>query len=155
LLQKISKSLKLLLPDNKVSIKYREENCADISVYSNYLKEIIPWKDGKGSKFKQRASVPNWIKSNKKYKINCLRGLIETDGSIYYDRGYKMVIFTTIISDLAKDFYEMVVSLGFNPHLYKIKRQKSLYNLNQQILFHVRLSKNVSAFLNLVKPEKA
>lgn len=95
-----------------------------------------------------------WIKENRTFTIECLRGLIETDGAIYYDRGYPMMMFTTIIADLARDFCEMVQSLGCSPRLYKIERQTNPMNFNQQILYHVRLSKNVQEFLNLVKPEK-
>ena len=148
LIKRIFYSLKLLLPDNKVSIIDREKNYLDISVNSNYLNEIIPWKVCRGSKFIQKATIPDWIKQNNKCKINCLKGLIETDGSIYIDRGYKMIIFTTIIPNLANDFYQMIISLGFTPHIYKINQK------NKQNLYHIRLSKNVNEFLDLVKPEK-
>ena len=155
LIQRILNSLKLLLPDNKVSIVDRKENYLDISVHSNHLEKIIPWKIGKGSKFIQKASVPDRIKQDGRYKINCLKGLIETDGSIYVDRGYKMMIFTTIIPELANDFYQMIISLGFSPHFYKIKQGlNKKYNFYQQTLYHIRLSKNVNNFLDLVKPEK-
>lgn len=84
-----------------------------------------------------------------------MRGLIETDGSVYNDRGYKMMIFTSIIPELAKDFYDIVCSLGFKPHIYKITPKKTKkYKYNQQDVYHIRLSKNVSKFLELVKPEK-
>jgi len=152
LYQKIFNSLKLLLPDNKVSLVDRGSGCLDISVYSNHLEKLLEWKAKKGSKFLQRVGIPSWVKSNNKYKVNCLRGLIETDGCIYIDRGYKMVIFKSIIPNLTRDFYNMMISLNFYPHLYKIKPDKRIYN--QRIAYHVRLSKNVSEFLELVKPEK-
>jgi len=154
LLQRIVNLLQELLPNNKVSVVGRKENYVDVSVCSNHLEKIVGWQVGKGSKFTQKVSIPNWIKQNKKYKINCLKGLIETDGSIYFDRGYKMMMFITIIPELAKDVYEMIISLGFSPHLYKIKRGKNIYNFNQKILYHVRLSKDVPEFLNIVRPEK-
>jgi len=155
LIKRIFNSLKLLLPSNKVSIVERKENYSDISVYSNLLKNIIPWENGKGSKFQQKASIPDWIKENNRYKIKCLKGLIETDGSIYIDRGYKMVIFATIIQNLANDVLSAIESLGFEPRLYKIPQGKNKkYNFTQQTLYHIRLSKNVSKFLDLVKPEK-
>jgi len=64
-----------------------------------------------------------------------------------------MVIFKTIIHDLAKNVYDMIISLGFKPKIYKIKPSKN-GDFNRQTANHVRLSKNVSEFLNLVKPEK-
>src|SRR3989344_6861412 len=155
LLNKICNSLRLLLPDNKVNITKRQPSCFDVYVYSNLLENLLGWKAKGGSKFLQKASVPGWVKENKQYTIHCLRGLIETDGSIYNDRGYKMMIFKSIIPNLTQDFYNMVIELGFNPRLYAIKPKKTaIYQFNQQTAYHVRLSKNVSQFLELVKPEK-
>lgn len=155
LIQKISNSLRLLLPDNKIGIVNRAATYLDISVYSNQLENLLGWKAKGGSKFLQKVSIPSWIKENSIYKINCLRGLIETDGSIYMDRGYKMVIFKSIIPTLTKDFYNFMIDLGFKPRQYTIKPKKTLkYQFNQQVAYQVRLSKNVSEFLELVKPEK-
>ena len=153
--KKIFNSLELLFPDNRVNIIDRASTYLNISIYSNQLEKLLGWKAKGGSKFLQKVSVPDWIKEDIKYKINCLRGLIETDGSIYLDRGYKMVIFKSIIPNLTQDFYNMVVSLDFKPHLYTIKPKKTpLYQFNSQIAYQVRLSKNVAEFLELVKPEK-
>ncbi len=153
LYKKIFDSLVLLLPDNKVGIVQRGRRYLDVSVYSNHLEDLLGWKAKNGSKFLQKASIPKWIKENNTYKINCLRGLIETDGSIYNDRGYKMVIFKSIIPNLTQDFYTMMVDLGFNPHIYKITPPRNTI-YNQQVAYHVRLSKSVAEFLELVKPEK-
>lgn len=37
-----------------------------------------------GSKVRRQADVPVWIKTNKKYSVACLRGLIDTDGCVYH-----------------------------------------------------------------------
>lgn len=148
LIKRIVGSLSELLPQNKVSLVDRHASYLDVSVYSNHLKEIIPWKLGGGSKFVQGASVPEWIKENNLYAKQCVRGLIETDGSVYFDRKYKMVIFTTIIRKLADDLLEMMFSLGFSPHFYEIIGKK-----NKE--YHVRLSKNVQEFIDLVGIEKS
>jgi hypothetical protein len=155
LVKRIINSLKILLPNNKVGVVDREGNCLDISVHSNHLEGLLGWKAKKGSKFKQKVSIPDWIKEKEKYKIKSLKGLIETDGCMYSDRGYKMVMLSTIIPELAKDVYEMIISLGFSPHLYKIERGKDIYyNFNQKTIYRIRLSKNVSEFLNIVHPKK-
>ena len=57
--------------------------------------------------------------------IHCLQGLIETDGSIYTDRGYQMVIFSTVIAELAQQVELMMRSLGFRPHVYKVRQDPS------------------------------
>jgi len=153
LMRRIIFALKSLFPQNKVSCSEQKQGCADVSVYSNHLENLLGWKAGGGSKFLQKVSIPDWIKNNNEYKINCLRGLIETDGSIYMDRKYKMVIFKTIIPKLADDFYSMMTSLGFKPKIYKIK-ENNKYGFHQRTAYQVRLSKNVNEFLDLVKPEK-
>ncbi len=150
LIQKIQVSLKLLLPDNAVSVFKKKPSCVDVSCYSNLWPEILGWNPG--SKFSQLADVPDWIKSNKEYTVCCLRGLIETDGSIYIDRGYKMVMFTSIIPNLIQSFAEMSESLGFAPKVYSYTPKTKF---NSKKLYHVRISKQTQNFLKLVQPDKS
>ncbi len=107
------------------------------------------WRAGRGSKADQAISVPGWIKKSNQYKVHCLRGLIETDGSIYVDRGYRMVIFTTAIPQLAADVGWMIASLGFRAHTYRHQNEEP-----RSPIFRIRLSKKVDEFLALVHPEK-
>ena len=150
LIKRISDSLGSLLPQNKVGLVKKEGNCSDVYVYSNHLENLLGWNANDGSKDLQKVSVPAWIQAKEEYKINCLRGLIETDGAIYADRGYKMVIFSTIISGLAHDVFGIFKSLGFSPKLYSIKQKPT-----GKLKYQVRLSKDVQRFLDLVKPDKS
>ena len=150
LITRISESLRLLLPQNKVSMAKKKGNCVDVIIYSNHLEDLLGWKAKDGSKFRQTVRVPKWIMENKKYKTKCLQGLIETDGCIYNDRGYPMVIFSTIIPKLAEDAKNSIISLGFSPRKYRIP-QKS----GAPFKYQVRLSKNVQAFLDMVRPDKS
>ncbi len=75
LINKITDSLRELLPNNKVGIIDRDSGCLDISVYSNHLENLLGWKCKGGSKYKQKVSIPTWIKDRKEYAINCLRGV--------------------------------------------------------------------------------
>lgn len=143
LIEKIKISLHQLLPQNKVSIVERK-GCVDISVYSNHLEKILGWQSQGGSKFTQNVSVPNWVKEKNDYKISCLKGLIETDGSIYLDRGYKMMMFSTIIPKLAADAIEIIKSLGFHPRLYKIKHQSNKDNFNRRPIYRIRISNGLT-----------
>jgi intein/homing endonuclease len=148
LIQKIQTSLATLLPQNKVSIVKRPEKCIDISCYSNKWENLLEWSANKGSKLIQGVSVPNWIKINHECKINCLRGLMETDGSIYSDRKYRAVMFANASYSLAKDVFEIMISLGFRPRFY------TLNNGNDKIIYRVRVATSVDTFLELIKPEK-
>jgi len=140
LIKKIICAVQKVMPHNKVSTIKRKSNCCDISCYSNKWEELLGWKALGGSKFKQNVSIPLWIKNNNKYLKSCLRGLIQTDGSIYIDRVYKMINFTTIIPILAKDFLDAITQLNYSAKIYKIK------NLNKY-KYIVRISKNTERFI--------
>ncbi|MEX1064200.1 MAG: LAGLIDADG family homing endonuclease [Candidatus Paceibacterota bacterium] len=155
LMNRVVASLRLLLPENKVGIVKRPRNCTDVYVYSNHLEKLLGWKGDMGSKFKQNVSTPEWIFGSWRYKAKYLKGLIETDGSVYQDRGYPMVMITTIIRGLAEEIKSLIDSLGFTSHLYEIDSRKNKYSYNKQLEYHIRLSKNVQKFLDLVQPDKS
>ncbi len=152
LITEIIAAINYILPESKIDIIKRPSNCIDISSYSNYWETILGWKAGQGSKYIQNAKVPDWIWIKDEYITACLKGLIETDGSVYTDRGYPMVMFTNTVKDLATDVYQMIKWLGYDPNIYHFQ-PKSKYN--SKYTYHVRLSKNVRDFLNIVKPLKA
>lgn len=151
LVEKISKSIKTVLPDNKLSLVKAGKNCINISSYSNKWESILGWEAKSGSKFEQQVSTPSWVWVKLDYLIPCLRGLLETDGSFYLDRGYKAVTFTNIIPDLAEDVYAMIKLLGFSPKIYTFQ-PKSEFKSHR--IYRVRLSKDVSNFLKIIGPLK-
>ncbi len=117
LIKDITSSLQYIFSKNKVSIvrARNKDTYLNISVYSNRLEKLMPWRVGKGGKQIQRAHVPAWIKANRIYIKECLKGLIQTDGSIYRDRGYLMINFTNNCFALADDVYKMLQTIGFRP----------------------------------------
>lgn len=147
--REIVSSLSILFPHNKVSfVQGPKITYFNISVYSNKLDGYMPWKVGGGSKIEQSATVPLWILAKKQYIRACLRGLIHTDGSIYYDRGYVMVNFCTNIPDLAKNAKEMMEILGYRPRLYKTAQKSG------HLKYSVRLSREVNKFLKEMRLQK-
>ena len=148
--EEIQKALTLLFPKNKVSIAYLNPPTSyNISVYSNTLKDLLPWKVGEGSKAKQVAHVPNWILENVTYSIECLRGLIQTDGCIYNDRGYKMINFVNYTSVLVKDVQHMLNKLGFKSSYSAIKLDEKRYR------YSIRVTQNVESLIKLLSLYKA
>lgn len=104
-----------------------------------------------GTKYQQNIGIPDWIWCKDEYIKLCLQGLLETDGSVYYDRGYPMVMFVNICPKLTGHVFQMIELLGFEPKSYNFI-PKSKHNVKR--LYHIRLSKNVPQFLDLVKPLK-
>ena len=54
------------------------------------------------------------------YRKECLRGLFQTDGSLYFDRGYVMANFTSVCYTLIKDVEEMLENISFKTKVRKV-----------------------------------
>lgn len=82
-----------------------------------------------GNKVKQQVDIPRWIIKDKKFKIACLRGLMDTDGSIFthnYKVGgkvysYKKISFTNLSQPLRMSVYGIMKEIGLNPRLAQNK----------------------------------
>lgn len=150
LIQKeIMEKLSALFPQNKVSVINRTKTYKDISVYSNSLEQLLPWRVGYGSKLQQKARVPSWIKKQKSYAKACLRGLLHTDGSIYTDRGYVMVNFSNHSKELAQDTQMLIKVLGYAPTISETKKTSG------NTKYTVRLARNTEAFITSMELEKS
>ena len=147
--QRIINSLKSLLPNNVVSEYKRKENCTDVYCHSKSLEKILGWSAAGGSKYKQTVRVPNWIFEKKIYIKYCLKGLIETDGSIYMDRKYQYVNFTTIIKELSDDVSRMIKDLGYSCNISKTMQKTG------KLKYVVRVCKNSKKFIEEIKLDKS
>lgn len=82
-----------------------------------------------GNKVKQQVDIPQWIIKDKKFKIACLRGLMDTDGSVFthnYRAGgkvysYKKISFTNLSQPLRMSVYDIMKEIGLNPRLAQNK----------------------------------
>jgi hypothetical protein len=70
-----------------------------------------------GNKVDNQVNTPHWVKDEEKYQKACLRGLIDTDGSIYTQSTDKRTIiqFKNRSQPLLRDFKEMCKNLGIEP----------------------------------------
>lgn len=81
----------------------------------------------KGNKIKQRVDIPHWIKEKKRYWIACLRGLIDTDGSIiihrYFSKGkmycYTKIGFTSRSRPLLLSVSAILLNIGIKHRIMK------------------------------------
>ena len=92
----------------------------------------------KGNKVKGRIDIPRWIWNSKKYKIACLRGLVDTDGC-FYSHKYKVngkkytylkMCFTSYSPPLLKSVTAILEDLGLRPK-NTAKNRVYLYTLAQ------------------------
>lgn len=147
LMDRIEDAIQQLLPANKVSRSRCPRNCTNIVCYSNYFNDLFGWSATGGSKMKQNVRVPQRIKNDTEYARYCLRGLFETDGSVYRDRGYLMANFTTAIEGLSSDVMHMATLIGFKPNIQK-------NHSHNKTKYTVRISKHTQEFIDLIDLHK-
>ena len=85
--------------------------------------------------------IPSWILKDKTYTKECLRGLVQTDGSIYSDRGYRMVNIVSNIPTLAESIVKAIQSIGYRPNV-------QLHNDPKSIKYTIRISKDTNRFID-------
>lgn len=105
------------------SVRHRPKFSVNVIVVSRsemikYLHELgLPI----GNKVKQRFDIPPWIKENREYMIACIRGLVDTDGSVFTHRyrvngkmySYKKICFSSSSPPLIKTVHDFLTSEGF------------------------------------------
>lgn len=81
----------------------------------------------KGNKVKQKIDIPKWVISNEKYTVACLRGLIDTDGSVFTHSYkvnskwyfYKKISFSSHSGPLISSVKKNMENLGLQPRIAK------------------------------------
>jgi len=90
--------------------------CLDSKELVNYL-ETIGLKSG--DKIKNNVGIPDWIFDNVEFLRTCVRGLIDTDGSVFRmsqrDSNLIRIGFTSHTPRLLNDTRAAFVKLGFSP----------------------------------------
>ena len=92
-----------------------------------------------GNKLKQNLSIPEWIVKSKKYLRACIRGMVDTDGSVvietHHIKGKKYIYyrlsFTSASPILASQAYEAFKSFGFTPKIRRKGRSIQLENIQE------------------------
>jgi len=108
-----------------------------------------------GNKKFNQVSVPDWIKKNKKYIIACLRGLFDTDGSIFLIGDVIKTNFVNSSYPLVSDFQEMcqkieVKTSNIHTTIRKIKKGKKVIGYDVQI----GAKNQIKKFLDITQPMK-
>src|SRR3989344_4604348 len=115
-----------------------------------------------GDKIKNRLKVPKWIRKNKVLTIAFIRGLIDTDGSIFRmsnkDPNLLRISLTNYIPNLLDDVRKDLIKLGFHPskiisnkHFF-LSRKKDIKRYTQMIGFsnpkHIKRLKKLSKVIS-------
>lgn len=99
----------------------------------------------RGNKINNSIIIPRWIKENKNYSKRCIKGLIDTDGCIYFCKRDKKVYlkFTSFNLKLLNDFKSISKRLGYN-FVKANKNNVALYRKEE-----------VAKFIKEIKPLKS
>ena len=122
--------------DIKANINlHKRNNERFIVVYSRNLVEYFNNLGLKsGDKIKNKNTFPEWIFKNNEFLKACLRGLIDTDGSVFRmskkDPNLIRISFTNYNQTLLKDTRNGFIQLGFNPS--KITHNNKIYLSRKQ-----------------------
>ncbi len=130
--------------------KYKHKKGLELSIFSQAIHyslvsiDLVP-----GDKVVNQVKIPDWIYKRDSFKIACLKGLFDTDGSIFINKRSRSFVlnFTSGSKPLVQDFYKLCISLNIKP-ISKVYDglNKSKVEINKREL--------ISNFLNILKPEK-
>jgi len=99
--------------------EYESKNSNQFRLYKdskNLTNLLTKYGLKRGNKIKNQVSIPSWILKNNSYISRCIRGLMDTDGCVYWDKRDKKtyIKFTNSSLKLLKDFKLFAKSIGIN-----------------------------------------
>lgn len=129
---------KILIPFFRTKANYKEHPKVGIYGFHIFNKKLTQFFNSLGieSGPKLNVCIPPAIMKSKKLLKRFLRGLFDTDGSLYFDKNYSAKIqinnhpiikLGTVSEKLAKDVFNSLKWIGLNPRIknpYKGKRDK-------------------------------
>jgi len=104
----------------KINVRIGEFKKSNAMYLECHSSELVHFLDKKGfppgNKIKNKLKIPNWIKNNKNFLKVCLKGLYDTDGSVYKLTGQNshQICFTNYNLFLLEDVRNSLLRLGIS-----------------------------------------
>jgi len=122
----IFQTIQKIFPNNKVNTCFYQNHVITY-VYSNEIPKLFP-QHNLGLKKNRKIQLYDWQIKILDYKY-LFAGLLHSDGCIYFDRGYKMCVFTNTsldILDIFKDCCDKLnIEYTINKNRIQIRKRKS------------------------------
>ena len=116
---------------------YKYRNTIQVSISGvNLVIKLGKMGIGKGHKIRRQVDFPTWIWEVDKYQIACVRGLVDTDGGVYFhhhwSNGIKYRHFGLCFTSLSTPLLDSVskVFVNFNIKHTKTKGKIYIYDLD-------------------------
>jgi intein/homing endonuclease len=117
----IAKTIEQLFDVTVSRNKVRKNTCTLVATGMNLVEYLIDLGLPRGDKIKQQVKIPPWILERPEFKMACLRGLMDTDGSVYYHRHksgginycHIGICFTSYCQPLLESVSQILDELGF------------------------------------------
>lgn len=147
IIENVKSSLQKVFPKNKISIIPKKKTSFDISVYNKNINSIFGWKLENGKKYQQKIIIPDWINTDINFIKSFIKGLFESDGSIYFDRKYLMINYVSYNVEIVNYLFIQIKKIKFSPTISKFREKNG-------IKYTLRISKNTKEFIkyfNIIK----
>lgn len=96
-------------------IAIRKNHCKDVYIGSLDLTEWLQREGLVFNKVKHQVDIPRWIFSDRSFMTKALRGLVDTDGSVYMLKFGTQISFCNYSKPLLKSVREILLKLRFHP----------------------------------------
>ncbi len=136
----VTKLIKKLFHVDTKLYKVRVGKAVNICVSSTDLVLFLTTLGIKcGNKLKQGLSIPGWIMKSRKYTIACIRGIVDTDGSVIHEihtvkrkkYRYYRVNLRSASSKLIEQTKQVLEGLGFHPKVRNKGTSVQLENIEE------------------------
>jgi hypothetical protein len=149
-----------LFHKNPSEAPFKGSKAINLNLYDReFFDELIKLGLKSGNKVDNQVRVPSIIKNNQNLKAPCLKGLIDTDGSVWVNFSHRSIYisFRNASLPLVKDFKELCENLNIKPQP-KITENHEISEKTGKMLSGYQLfisSKvHVKRFLETINPEK-
>lgn len=104
-----------------------DRHCIVIEVSSvNLVEYLVSRGLPQGNKIRHGLCIPEWIKQNSSYSISCIRGIFDTDGSVFQEKhhikeetySYCRMSFVSASSSLLRDVCTILVGLQLTAKIH-------------------------------------
>ncbi|MDZ4285669.1 MAG: LAGLIDADG family homing endonuclease [Candidatus Sungbacteria bacterium] len=121
-------------------IAIRKNGCKDVYIGSLDLTEWLQREGLVFNKVKYQIDIPRWIFSDRDFMAKALRGLMDTDGSVYMLKFGTQISFCNHSMPLLESVREILVKLHFHPskitgHNLYLTRKEDIKRYFQEIGF--------------------